>query len=489
MKLYLNKREKKYIMIGFIIILFITFQCSIGNNDNRHYIDNAAKGNNSGTSWENAWTHFGYATGLSEGDTVYISGGEKDKTYNETLKCEEGVVYKVGQERGHWGRVIIDVNEKKPHCIILANNVTVSGQVGKNVQKNIICRNSNEHGIVKKGSSYNIGLFYIEVERCGRIKDTHGIRLGNAMGECEVAYCDVHDNYFDGINFVGSRGEYGANKIHHCDIYNNNDDGIQLRGGCDIYNNRIHDNWQRPGILGKPHPDGIQAQGTYLRIYNNELYNNSTFQIFVDQIRFAPPELAGYALVYNNVCYLTDKTHILNGFGIAYKAEASVTSTVTDVFIFNNTIVDMGYSGIQVFNVHGSVVNSFIKNNIIYNCRTSGTYGYVCGTSENSGVEINHNVICAGQGGGDRMLWNSENFDYIDFVQRGFGQANGINDLPAFVQYEKWNRYDLHLLSSDTVAIDKGTDLGEHFHSDKDGIPRPQGINWDIGAYEFNLNH
>jgi len=486
MKLFLNIIEKIITMFRFILILFITFQCSIGSSGNRYYVNNAAEGNNSGTSWENAWTNFGYAQGLSEGDTVFISGGEKDKTYNETLKCEEGVVYKVGQDEGHMGTVIIDVNEKKPHCIVLDNNVMVSGQVGTDPQKRLICRNSNEHGIVKKGSSSKIRLFYIEVEKCGRIKDSHGIRIGNALGGCEIAYCDIHDSYFDGINCVGSRGEYGANKIHHCNVYNNSDDGIQLRGGFDIYNNRIYDNWQRPDVKGKPHPDGIQAQGKFLRIYNNELYNNSTFQIFVDQIRFEPPELAGHAVIYNNVCYLTDKSHIKNGFGIAYKAEKSVTSTVSDVFIFNNTIADMGYSGIQLFNVFGPVVNSFIKNNIIYNCRTSGTYGYVCGTSEDSGVEINYNLICSGDGGGDRMLWNSENFDYIDFVQRGFGEANGMNEPPVFVQYEKWRRYDLHLVSTDTVAIDKGASLDEYCQTDKDGVPRPKGIKWDIGAYEFN---
>jgi hypothetical protein len=312
--------------------------------------------------------------------------------------------------------------------------------------------------------------------------------LSNARGQCEIAYCDVHDNYYDGINCVGSRGKYGANKIHHCNVYNNSDDGIQLRGGFDIFNNRIHDNWQRPTTIGSPHPDGIQAQGTYLRIYNNEIYNNHTFQIFVDQIRYSPPEMAGYALVYNNICYITDKTHIKNGFGIAYKAEESIKSTVTDVKIFNNTIVDMGYSGIQIFNDFGSVVNSFIKNNIVMNCRTSGTWGYVCGTSEDNGVEIDYNVIYSGAAGGDRMLWNSQNIDYIEFVKRGFGQSNGKNGQPAFVKYEQWTQHDLHLTSSDSVAIDKGITLSELCQTDKDGVKRPQGTRWDSGAYEFKSN-
>jgi hypothetical protein len=43
---------------------------------------------------------------------------------------------------------------------------------------------------------------------------------------------------------------------------------------------------------------------------------------------------------------------------------------------------------------------------------------------------------------------------------------------------------DCHLLP-DSPAVDTGTTL-DSFSIDKDGIPRPQGAAWDIGAYEYN---
>ncbi|MCS7179876.1 MAG: right-handed parallel beta-helix repeat-containing protein [bacterium] len=66
--------------------------------------------------------------------------------------------------------------------------------------------------------------------------------------------------------------------------------------------------------------------------------------------------------------------------------------------------------------------------------------------------------------------------------KKGFSEKNGINGRdPKFVSIEK---KDFHLLS-DSPAIDKGFEIKEwQDPKDKDGIKRPQGSSWDIGAYE-----
>jgi len=43
----------------------------------------------------------------------------------------------------------------------------------------------------------------------------------------------------------------------------------------------------------------------------------------------------------------------------------------------------------------------------------------------------------------------------------------------------------LHLQAGDAVATDHGLSLAAYFTTDKDGVTRPQGSAWDIGAYEF----
>ncbi len=48
------------------------------------YVDSSAQGASNGTSWSNAWTNFSQITGVSGGDTIYISGGASgsSKTYS-----------------------------------------------------------------------------------------------------------------------------------------------------------------------------------------------------------------------------------------------------------------------------------------------------------------------------------------------------------------------------------------------------------------------
>ncbi|HOK56620.1 MAG TPA: choice-of-anchor Q domain-containing protein [bacterium] len=65
-------------------------------------------------------------------------------------------------------------------------------------------------------------------------------------------------------------------------------------------------------------------------------------------------------------------------------------------------------------------------------------------------------------------------------------EKNGINGGdPKFVNFEK---KDFHLLP-DSPAIDRGTEIKDWIDpKDKDGIKRPSGSKWDIGAYEFEKN-
>ncbi len=451
------------------------------------YVDISATGNNTGTNWTNAWRNFTEINGLSPGDIVYISGGSTSKIYNETLSCYDGVTYKVGQDDGYNGTVIIDAQNIRANCIYLDNNVTISGQVGSSQERHIICRNSTEHGIIKRSTSSNIKLLYLEVYNCGDSADMHGIRLSNARGDCEIAYCSVHDNYYDGISIPGSSGYYGANRIHHCDIYNNSDDGIELRGGFDIYNNKVHDNWKRPDISGDPHPDGMQLHGEYIRVYNNEVYNNRVFQIYLNQLRLSSS--AGHMMAYNNISYLTDKTNIIYGNGICYKSETNVTATVDSILIFNNTVVDMGTRAI-IFDHNGGsqVTNCFIKNNIVVNCRTGSSLSFVIGTNVTSGVEIDYNLVNEGSTGTSFIKWGNTNYSYENFVNSGLGQANGQAGMPSFIGYSPWKTTDLHLAPNDIAAKNNGINLSLYSNTDKDGKSRPRESYWDIGAYQKSIS-
>ena len=73
------------ILVVFIILSSALTAQSISNS---WYVDNAATGNNDGTSWTDAWESFTDVvwSSINPGDTVWVSGGATSKTYTETLR-------------------------------------------------------------------------------------------------------------------------------------------------------------------------------------------------------------------------------------------------------------------------------------------------------------------------------------------------------------------------------------------------------------------
>ena len=474
---------KKCIGIALLILIVWSANCA-STLAATWYVDNRASGSNNGTSWSNAWESFANINwgGVAPGDNVYISGGSSSKIYNETLDIDasgtsnNNIIIQTGQDAGHNGTVIIDGQDSRNNCILLSDYVTVSGQVGNN--RRMLIRGSLASGIHSGSADGNV-IKFVEITDCGSEgapgSFAHGIRLGAANNDCEVAYNYIHHNYADGYNAGGSAGgRFGVTKIHDNIIVDNSDDGIACRSGHDIYNNVIGNLFHHPGG-GDGHPDGIQAQGEYTRIWNNEVYNCHTHGIFADPYRVGT---ARHIYIYNNLVYKTNEAPAdMNMQGIKVKAESG-TDLIEDVLVANNTVVDMGYLGIQIkaSNTNGVIV----KNNLIYNNRLSGTHGYVLGATNNE-PDIDYNLVNEGPNGGTKMLWNDVNITYNEFVGSGFGQQHGQTGRPIFINYQQLSpNNNFHLDSSDTAAIGNGINLSSYFTTDKDGNNR---ASWDIGCY------
>jgi parallel beta-helix repeat protein len=135
-----------------------------------------------------------------------------------------------------------------------------------------------------------------------------------------------------------------------------------------------------------------------------------------------------------------------------------------DVQICNNTVYGNGGAGIGI----GGCTDVTVKSNLVFdNDRPRRNGGYQLATYDSTNITSDYNLFSAP---GPEPGWPEGPHSII------------VTDIAGLVVDAAM--HDLHLAPS-SPAIDKGTDLSATgIASDFDGVSRPQGLGWDIGAYE-----
>lgn len=209
--------------------------------------------------------------------------------------------------------------------------------------------------------------------------------------------------------------------------------------GHDQYDLHVHDN-----VIRNTHCDGINfatvdpSKGP-VEAYNNVLYHVGTGVLTGDQSSFAciyfagilnnGPAPAGIAEVYNNTCY---------DFGAANK--------------------DSNSGGFAVFQ-SGTLKVDF-RNNLVY--ALPGQFYISPSSMSHTGGYSGSNNLFFGAGAGPSVFSANKNSD------------------PKLVNARSG---DLHLLPG-SPAVDAGATV--NLATDHDGVSRPQGAGYDIGAYELS---
>jgi len=174
--------------------------------------------------------------------------------------------------------------------------------------------------------------------------------------------------------------------------------------------------------------------------------------------------------IFNNLIYMNHASGIS-----LYRIDASAGSYNTKVY--NNTIVNAS-DGRWCLNINNGSYADTIYNNILINLHT-WRGSIAIDSSSLSGFCSDYNIVVnrlSNDGGNTNMplaQWQTLGYDLNSFL------ADPLDSI-----FADWSNGDYHLRDS-AQAIDTGTDLvSAVVQYDLDGVIRPQGAGYDIGAYE-----
>lgn len=230
--------------------------------------------------------------------------------------------------------------------------------------------------------------------------------------------------------------------IHHNRTFNTGRDGIQVGTvieGCKIYNNRVETYGQRPNGSATQQT-GIQiGEGTGGLCYNNFIKADTLIRGSTGLLC----EGLGNNLIFNNIIINAG----LDGIFIDIRPPAVLTDSTSGFHAINNDIINPARDGIRSYATLVKI-NEF-KNNIIVN---PGSGKFITVGSSSVPLSVGSNLLVA-------------KIDTVKFVN------------PSSDNYN---------LKPGSPAIDKAeNDWQWNIFSDFSGIPRPQGLGFDIGAYEY----
>jgi parallel beta-helix repeat protein len=248
----------------------------------------------------------------------------------------------------------------------------------------------------------------------------------------------------------------------------------------------------------------LTTGATHIRIQNTEVMNSpgvgilltdgANFNEFINIDTHGARDLAGSGGTYNHGIYIATSDNLLDhvrsysntGYGIhVYNDGGGVSRNV----VRNSVAHDNGLSGRGSGIIVGSGDSNQVYNCVAYNNKDNGMY--VQYSSPQNTVFYNNTAY--GNGGAGLLIGSDaggtivkNNLSYgngTDLSDGGSGTTlsnnlTGVN--PGFVNP---SAADFHLTSG-SRAIDAGTSVSM-VATDADGVSRPQGAGYDVGAFEY----
>jgi len=314
------------------------------------------------------------------------------------------------------------------------------------------------------------GCQYVELKRCS----IHDSGAGDAVKGNQGDYYLIEDNE---IYRPGGAAPSGNNQGIDSGVdvdyatYRNNyihdfpDMAFYCKGGsdgCVAEGNIVYDQdpaWPGPAVgFGQSTDQKSMKPGAVYQSYNMVMRNN----LFIDCPGGAVGTYSCYhGHMYNNTIRNCGTASANLGI-ICQRATGDNWTPNTDGFyVYNNVFLDTRGQMPSVYRYHSGNYSDWLHDyNSFYN---------------------NGNPIPTGTWAG---------FDPNLEANSTFGNPNLANQTGTATTYAGWKNC-LRITSASTLLIDEGTSAAGNdpqpaVHTDMDGLSRPQGSGWDIGAFEYS---
>ena len=317
-------------------------------------------------------------------------------------------------------------------------------------------------------------------------QDIHGIEVNSDVSNLWVVDNQMYRNSGDGIQInAGSAGS--ASSLHHVYVgrnvaHHNKQNGFWSKQSTDVIFSQNTSYGHRPGNSSSGAGMGFQYAPE--RIWF--LYNN----IFDCELGIYVANDNGLGNGQNSyyIGNLITNIHSSGGFqsGSAYQNAGFVLAGSRNRYLVNNTLYQTD-SGIAA---PGSAGGLFMSNNIISNLtQAQGSHVFIEQPATASGSTIRNTLFQ----GTVRIKWggNSPVYTLASFQSSHPGACGGCRT--GEPQFANPGAGDLSLLPG-SPAVDTGVAdavyttfqslYGISIARDFAGTPRPQGVAWDMGAYE-----
>ena len=488
-------RKLLYLFATSILLFFLTQSIALATI---YYVDLIVKGTGDGLSWVNAFNHPQDAMDAAQpGDQIWVADGtytRKSPTDTAVLTMKDGVdIYggfagwetdlsqrdyennvtildALGTDQSH-SRVVIGAdNARLDGFTITGGHISFSecggGMANYGVSPTIEnCIFTNNIGWSMGGGICNLYDSSPTLTNCTFSNNFAGLEGGAIYEDYGDNYCNITNCTFthNEANESGGGAIRGRNyNITNCSFTNNLGYGsgaLSISGNNSITNCTFKDNF---GVLNYVGALGIWGGSSTI---TNCVFSGN---------HIGPEGEAGAIRIYNSDVSIKNSLFSGNwvgggGAGAIYSSNSSSSTIINSTFNGNRAFTS-GTGGINSDpDSTVTIINSILWGNIQWD-QTSQSYG----VSEISGPAT---VIYSNIQGGYTGIGNI-NAD-PRFVKSGQWDDNGT---PDTFEDDIWTKGDYHLQSS-SPSVNFGTDTNAP-NEDIEGTSRPQGLGYDMGAYE-----